>query len=92
MRTIIFDTKNQLGQNFGVLCFWVALSCCTSESDLFYLASSNVVVGPAADIPLLPLLTVPLFTILMRRSEMRAHKEALKSAEQATNMEKEQTV
>ena len=29
VRTIIFNTKNELGQNFGVLCFWVALSCCT---------------------------------------------------------------
>ncbi|KAL7414561.1 hypothetical protein BDY24DRAFT_385658 [Mrakia frigida] len=63
VRTIIFNTKNELGQNFGVLCFWVALSCCT----------------------------IPLFTILMRRSEMRAH-EASKPVEQQSENQQEQVV
>jgi hypothetical protein len=29
IRTIIFDTKNQLGQNFGILLAWIAVSLCT---------------------------------------------------------------
>jgi len=43
VRTIIFDTKNHLGLNFGVLLAWAALS----------------------------LITVPLFSFLVRRKEMR---------------------
>jgi hypothetical protein len=43
VRTIIFDTKNHMGRNFGVLLAWTALS----------------------------LITVPLFTVIMRRKEMR---------------------
>jgi len=27
MRTVIFNTKNQVGLNFGVLLVWVAVSC-----------------------------------------------------------------
>jgi len=29
VRTIVFGTKNQLGQNFGILIAWVAISCVT---------------------------------------------------------------
>jgi len=29
MRTVIFNTKNQVGLNFGVLLVWVAISCVT---------------------------------------------------------------
>jgi len=29
MRTVIFNTKNQVGLNFGVLLVWVAVSCVT---------------------------------------------------------------
>jgi hypothetical protein len=43
VRTIIFNTKNHLGRNFGALIAWAVLS----------------------------LITVPLFTYLMRRKEIR---------------------
>lgn len=43
VRTIIFNTKNHLGTNFGVLIAWAVLS----------------------------LITVPLFTYLTRRKEIR---------------------
>ncbi|KAG8686442.1 hypothetical protein FRC08_012504 [Ceratobasidium sp. 394] len=49
VRTILFNTKNHLGLNAGVILGWCALSC----------------------------VTIPLFTILMRRRDMRAHQKAL---------------
>ncbi|KIO28765.1 hypothetical protein M407DRAFT_176434 [Tulasnella calospora MUT 4182] len=52
VRTIIFNTKNHLGLNAGVLLAWVALS----------------------------MITVPLFTWLMRRKDEQAEKQ--KNAEQ----------
>ncbi|KAG8712219.1 hypothetical protein FRC08_014877 [Ceratobasidium sp. 394] len=49
VRTILFNTKNHLGLNAGVILGWCALSC----------------------------VTIPLFTILMRRRDMRAHQKAM---------------
>ncbi|KAF8602424.1 hypothetical protein BDV93DRAFT_444098 [Ceratobasidium sp. AG-I] len=49
VRTILFDTKNHLGLNAGVILGWVALSC----------------------------VTIPLFTIIMRRRDVRAHNKAI---------------
>ena len=49
IRTILFDTKNHLGLNAGVILSWVALSC----------------------------VTIPLFTILIRRRDVRAHEKAM---------------
>ena len=58
VRTIIFNTKNELGQNVGVLIFWIFVSC----------------------------ITIPLFTILMRRSEQKEHDK--KAAEGVPDEEK----
>ncbi|KAG8735475.1 hypothetical protein FRC10_010472 [Ceratobasidium sp. 414] len=49
VRTILFNTKNHLGLNAGVILGWCALSC----------------------------VTIPLFTILMRRRDVRAHQKAI---------------
>lgn len=49
VRTILFDTKNHLGLNAGVILGWCALSA----------------------------VTIPLFTILMRRRDVRAHEQAM---------------
>ncbi|KAG8724775.1 hypothetical protein FRC09_014411 [Ceratobasidium sp. 395] len=49
VRTILFNTKNHLGLNAGVILAWCALSC----------------------------VTIPLFTILMRRRDVRAHQKAM---------------
>jgi hypothetical protein len=49
VRTILFDTKNHLGLNAGVILGWCALSC----------------------------VTIPLFTVLMRRRDVRAHQKQI---------------
>ncbi|QRV72212.1 nitrosoguanidine resistance protein SNG1 [Ceratobasidium sp. AG-Ba] len=49
VRTILFNTKNHLGLNAGVILGWCALS----------------------------FVTIPLFTILMRRRDVRAHEKAM---------------
>ncbi|CAE6438385.1 unnamed protein product [Rhizoctonia solani] len=49
VRTILFNTKNHLGLNAGVILAWIALS----------------------------LVTIPLFTIIMRRRDERAHQQEL---------------
>ncbi|KAG8735063.1 hypothetical protein FRC10_011020 [Ceratobasidium sp. 414] len=49
VRTILFNTKNHLGLNAGVILGWCALSC----------------------------VTISLFTILMRRRDVRAHQRAV---------------
>ncbi|QRV85261.1 nitrosoguanidine resistance protein SNG1 [Ceratobasidium sp. AG-Ba] len=53
VRTILFNTKNHLGLNAGVILGWCALS----------------------------LVTIPLFTIFMRRRDVRAHEAALRNAD-----------
>ncbi|QRV87139.1 nitrosoguanidine resistance protein SNG1 [Ceratobasidium sp. AG-Ba] len=49
VQTSLFNTKNHLGLNAGVILGWCALSC----------------------------VTIPLFTVLMRRQDMWAHEKAL---------------
>ncbi|CEL62334.1 Nitrosoguanidine resistance protein SNG1 OS=Saccharomyces cerevisiae (strain ATCC 204508 / S288c) GN=SNG1 PE=1 SV=1 [Rhizoctonia solani AG-1 IB] len=49
VRTILFDTKNHLGLNAGVLMSWIVLS----------------------------LITIPLFTVIMRRRDERAHQQEM---------------
>lgn len=53
IRTILFDTKNHLGLNAGVIIGWVVLS----------------------------MITIPLFTIFMRRRDVRAHEQELQKSE-----------
>jgi len=62
VRTIIFDTKNHLGRNFGVLLAWTVLS----------------------------LITVPLFTFIMRRKEMRAEAQSALSDEREEEIRERQ--
>ncbi|KAG8734174.1 hypothetical protein FRC12_018622, partial [Ceratobasidium sp. 428] len=51
VRTILFDTKNHLGLNAGVILGWCVLSC----------------------------VTIPLFTILMRRRDERVHQKEVEN-------------
>ncbi|KAG8782983.1 hypothetical protein FRC12_020254 [Ceratobasidium sp. 428] len=53
VRTILFNTKNHLGLNAGVIIGWCVLSC----------------------------ITIPLFTIFMRRRDVRAHEQAMRDKE-----------
>ena len=41
MRTVIFNTKNQVGLNFGVLLAWVAVSCVTLAAIQMWVRSSR---------------------------------------------------
>ncbi|KAG8692181.1 hypothetical protein FRC08_009958 [Ceratobasidium sp. 394] len=50
VRTILFNTKNHLGLNAGVIIGWCVLSC----------------------------ITIPLFTVIMRRRDVRAHERAVR--------------